>query len=233
MLICDFGCNRPSVKTFKTGRNCCSYSASSCPAMKEKNSKKVKEIRSLKGDCYWKNGHPKGSSSGTSLKGKSWEEIYKDRADIERNKRSESLRGNKIWQNLSEQQKKDHANNARERIIKRYESGWMPKAGRCKKIKYTSSVAGDVLLDGTWELSVAKWLDRQGYNWKRNTRRFQYCNLKGTISYYVPDFWVDEFNAYLEVKGYETELDRCKWRQFTENLIVWKEKELKDIGAIP
>lgn len=233
MSICDFGCGQISIKTFKTGRNCCSKSASSCPAMKEKNSEKVKKIRNLKGDQYWKNGHPKGSANGTSLKGKSWEEIYKDRAEIERNKRSESLKGNKIWQNLSEQQKKDLADNARQQIVKRYESGWMPRAGRCKKYKYVSPTAGEVRLDGSWELAVAKWLDSQGYNWKRNTRRFQYINLKGSISFYIPDFWVDEFSAYLEVKGYETELDRCKWKQFTENLIVWKKEELRNIGAIP
>lgn len=66
----------------------------------------------------------------------------------------------------------------RKRIVKRYEQGWMPKAGRCKKYKYTSPVAGEVSLDGTWELAVAKWLDEHNYNWKRNTKRFQYINLK-------------------------------------------------------
>ena len=82
----------------------------------------------------------------------------------------------------------------RERIIARYEAGWMPKAGRCKKYKYTSPIAGEVWLDGTWELAVAKWLDKNAYNWKRNTTRFQYTNLKGTVSHYVPDFWVEELS---------------------------------------
>ena len=89
----------------------------------------------------------------------------------------------------------------RDRIIARYEAGWMPKAGRCKKYKYVSPIAGEVYLDGTWELAVAKWLDKKQYNWKRNTKRFQYTNLKGTISHYVPDFWVEELNSYVEVKG--------------------------------
>lgn len=120
----------------------------------------------------------------------------------------------------------------RERVIARYELGWMPKAGRCKKYKYVSPIAGEVYLDGTWELAVAKWLDYKKYNWKRNTKRFQYINLKGTISHYVPDFWVEELNSYLEVKGYETELDRCKWSQFNEPLIVWKKKELVELKLI-
>lgn len=120
----------------------------------------------------------------------------------------------------------------RTRIIARYEAGWMPKAGRCKKYRYVSLIAGEVYLDGTWELAVAKWLDEKKYNWKRNTKRFQYTNLKGTISHYVPDFWVDELNSYVEVKGYETELDRCKWSQFRDPLIVWKRKELTEMKLI-
>ena len=120
----------------------------------------------------------------------------------------------------------------RDRIISRYEAGWMPKAGRCKKYKYTSPIAGEVYLDGTWELAVAKWLDKKEYKWKRNTKRFQYTNLKGTISHYVPDFWVEELKSYVEVKGYETELDRCKWSQFNDPLLVWKRKELKEFNIL-
>ena len=120
----------------------------------------------------------------------------------------------------------------RKRIIARYESGWMPKAGRCKKFKYISPTAGEVFLDGTWELVVAKWLDANHYEWKRNTKRFQYLNLDGKISFYVPDFWVEELESYLEIKGYETALDRCKWEQFTEPLLVWKRKELTELNLI-
>jgi hypothetical protein len=120
----------------------------------------------------------------------------------------------------------------RKNIISRYETGWMPKAGRCKKYKYISPIAGEVYLDGTWELAVAKWLDEKQYNWKRNTKRFRYINLKGTISHYVPDFWVEELNSYVEVKGYETALDRCKWSQFKDPLVVWKRTELTEMKLI-
>jgi hypothetical protein len=120
----------------------------------------------------------------------------------------------------------------RNRIIARYEAGWSPKAGRCRKYKHVSPIAGEVSLDGTWELAVAVWLDSKRYRWRRNTKRFQYINLKGTISHYTPDFWVAELNGYLEVKGYETELDRCKWAQFTEPLTVWKKKELTEMKLI-
>lgn len=122
----------------------------------------------------------------------------------------------------------------RNRINVRYENGWMPKAGRCKKYKHISPIAGEIWVDGTWELAVAKWLDEQKYNWRRNKNRFKYIHYKtGRISNYTPDFWVEELGGYLEIKGYETALDRCKWSQFTESLIVWKKKELKNLGLVP
>lgn len=57
----------------------------------------------------------------------------------------------------------------------------------------------------------------------------KYINLKGTNSYYTPDFWIEDWNTFLEVKGYETDLDRCKWAQFKNPLIVWKKSEINKI----
>jgi len=31
------------------------------------------------------------------------------------------------------------------------------------------------------------------------------------------------------VKGFETELDRCKWNQFKESLIVWKKEDIMSL----
>jgi hypothetical protein len=115
----------------------------------------------------------------------------------------------------------------RERKLAMYASGWEPTCGRCKKYDYESPIAGKIKVDGTWELKVARHLDSIGVNWIRNKKRFKYNNLKGGISTYQPDFFVYEWNSYLEVKGYETDLDRCKWSQFNDNLIIWREKEIK------
>lgn len=113
-------------------------------------------------------------------------------------------------------------------IQKRYESGWMPKAGRCRKIKYTSTICGDVLLDGKWELDVAKWLDANNIQWKRNVIRFPYFD-GDKLRHYTPDFYIADSDRYLEVKGYETELDRTKWKQFPNQLIVFKKAEVTAI----
>lgn len=122
--------------------------------------------------------------------------------------------------------KKEKIRNA---INIRYSNGWMPKAGRTKKIKYTSKVAGDVTLDGKWELLVAKYFDNLNLQWKRNTKRFKYINLKNMEAHYTPDFWIEDWKCFVEVKGYETDLDKCKWLQFNEPLKIWKKEEIFNI----
>ena len=233
MKVCDYGCGKPAIKFLKSGKGCCSVSVNSCFAMKKRNGAGVSTKRRELGNKYWSNGHPKGSAGGTSLKGKTYEEIYGNtEATNRKNNLSNKLRGNKVWESLSQEVKDRHAKKISAIATKRHAEGWDNKAGRCKKYKYFSPVAGDITVDGTWELAVAQWLDLKQYNWKRNKIRFAYTHLKGHTSHYTPDFWVKELGGYLEVKGYETKLDKCKWRQFTENLVVWKKQDLKALGIL-
>lgn len=222
MNLCSFGCGREAITQFRSsGKYCCSKSPNSCPAKKTKVGANISKKRNELGDSYWKNGHPKGASGGTSLKGKSYEEIYgKDEAIAKKSKLSEKMKGFSSWNKLSSEQQNEIRENSRKQIIARYEDGWMPKAGRCKKYTYDSPIAGTVKLDGTWELTTARWLDMKSYVWYRNTKRFEYINLKGLVSHYTPDFYVETI-GYVEVKGYKTKLDECKWSQFNEPLTVW------------
>lgn len=110
-----------------------------------------------------------------------------------------------------------------------YASGWEPTCGRCKKYRYVSKVAGDISVDGTWELIVAKYLDFIGVKWNRNTKRFKYIKPDGRESTYQPDFFIESWDTFLEVKGYETELDRCKWTQFEFPLLIWKKEDIKNL----
>jgi hypothetical protein len=179
------------------------------------------------GPRRFKKRHPGGQQW---MKDKTFEELYgKDKADAIKASISENLKGNKNWEKLSEDFKINNKNRARKAILKRYEQGWLPKAGRCKKITYESPIAGVLKLDGSWELCVAIYLDSNNIKWKRNKIRFKYVNLKQKESYYTPDFFILDWNSYLEVKGYETELDKCKWSQFSNPIIIWKKSKLKVI----
>lgn len=93
--------------------------------------------------------------------------------------------------------------------------------GRTKKLEYNGFI-----LDGSWELEVAKWLDKNSIEWIKNNKGFEY-QWNGKRVYY-PDYYLPKLNLYIEVKGFERERDRIKWR-VVENLIVLKKLEIQKI----
>jgi len=110
-----------------------------------------------------------------------------------------------------------------------YASGWECVAGRCKKYEYDSPIAGKIKVDGSWELIFCKFADKKNLKWSRNKKRFNYIKPDGSSSTYQPDFFVEDWNSFVEVKGYETDVDRCKWSQFDRNLIVLRKIEIGEM----
>lgn len=118
-------------------------------------------------------------------------------------------------------------------ILKRYANGEEFKCGRAPKINYSSAIAGEIKLDGSWELAAAKYFDFLKINWIRNKQRFEYFNtLTNKISTYCPDFYLPDEKIYIEIKGYETDLDQCKWNQFKYKLEIWRKDTIKLIMEI-
>ena len=112
----------------------------------------------------------------------------------------------------------------------RHLNGWDNQCGRAKKLKYTRKDGNIITVDGSWEYHVAEYFDSNNINWVRNTKRFEYINLKGNKATYCPDFYLPDIDTYIEIKGYETDLDKCKWNQFTYKLQVWKKQDLLNKG---
>ena len=159
-------------------------------------------------------------------KDKSWEEVVGK-------EKSDELKKN--WKSKSENL--IHTDETKENLSKlmkeRYANGWEVKCGRAPKIDYESPIAGLIKLDGSWELKVAKYLDSINVKWKRNKERFKYNNIiKGGVSTYCPDFYVEDWNEYIEVKGYKTDLDEVKWSQFKYNLQIWDKNKLKELKIL-
>jgi len=123
-------------------------------------------------------------------------------------------------------------NKCRLAILERYKNGWQPRAGRCKKITYISHVAGEVKLDGNWELKVAQYFDSNNINWERNAKRFKYLDSNGKERSYCPDFFLLDENKYIEVKGFVTELDKLKWNQFPYDLEIWNKDVLRILNIL-
>lgn len=221
MLTCDYGCGQPSTHTLKSGKRSCSSSVSSCPAMRKKNS------LAKKGKNPWASReHPRGMAG---KKGKNQHIIRREKglppvevAEETRLKWSVNARGRR------------HSDATRQRLSEvakaRRDAGWEPVCGRAKKYTYVDRNGRTVVVDGTWELIVCRYLDHLQMTWNKNKNSFVYINPSGKESRYTPDFYVEEWKSYLEVKGYETELDRCKWRQFPHTLEVWRRAKIQEIS---
>ena len=74
-----------------------------------------------------------------------------------------------------------------------------------------------------------KALDAANIKWKRNKERFGYIKPDGKFSSYRPDFYVEDWEIFVEVKGYETDLDRIKWSQFHKPLLVIRKNEIGEL----
>ena len=61
----------------------------------------------------------------------------------------------------------------------------------------------DIKVQGTWELKVANWLNKNSIFWKRHS--IKYGNRK-----YTPDFYIPLYDIYIEVKGWMKDRDISK-----------------------
>jgi hypothetical protein len=93
-------------------------------------------------------------------------------------------------------------------------------SGRVKIFEYNG-----FKLKGRWELLVAEWLDKNNINWTNKISGFNYFWNSGEHIYF-PDFYLIDYDIYLEVKGYETERDRMKWKYFPKKLVILKLVEI-------
>jgi hypothetical protein len=95
--------------------------------------------------------------------------------------------------------------------------------GFCKSYEYNG-----VKLIGTWEVAFAKYCDENNIKWIQPRTPFKY-EWNGLRSYY-PDFYLPEFDMYVEVKGLEKDRDYAKW-SVVNNLIVIRQKEIDEIKS--
>lgn len=83
------------------------------------------------------------------------------------------------------------------------------------------------LVQGTYELYFAKSLIKQNIKWekiKTNSFIFHY-HVNGILKSYTPDFYLPEFDVYVEIKGFwwgndEQKMFQVKQEHFDKKLIV-------------
>ena len=94
--------------------------------------------------------------------------------------------------------------------------------GRVKHIEYNG-----IILDSSWEVIVAKYLDKNNIKWIKPSQGFEYI-WNNNIHIYYPDFYLPKYDKYIEVKGYKRERDLYKWKTI-QNLIIISSSEINDI----
>lgn len=81
-----------------------------------------------------------------------------------------------------------------------------------------------------WEVKFAKLLDKKNIKWEYTKDIFQYSYL-GKIHHYNPDFYLVDFDLYIEIKGYPTERDIAKWTTSNiKNLNIFFGDDLNILG---
>lgn len=88
----------------------------------------------------------------------------------------------------------------------------------------------DYWCDSSWELAYVIYCEDHNIEVVRNTKYFPYI-FNGKERSYFPDFWLPQFDTYVEVKGYMNERSLCKIQQFPSDikLIVLQDKEMRPI----
>jgi hypothetical protein len=63
----------------------------------------------------------------------------------------------------------------------------------------------------SWELLFAKWLDLSGIKWQYESKTFDLVNTT-----YTPDFYLPEFDCYIEIKGWWRDDAKKKFKKFIQ-----------------
>ena len=93
-------------------------------------------------------------------------------------------------------------------------------SGRVKMYEYNG-----MKFKGKWELLVAEKLFNENIKYTNIVSPIDY-EWNGSIHKYFPDFYLEEYDLYIEVKGYQRDRDVAKWNSL-DNLLVFKKQEIK------
>lgn len=74
------------------------------------------------------------------------------------------------------------------------------RTGRCTWFAYKASDGTIHKVQGAWELAFVYWLDMTGLTFTVHRGRLFYYSSDGRSHWWMPDFWVQDWNAWVDVK---------------------------------
>ena len=138
--------------------------------------------------------------------------------DETRKKLSEAAK-RKIW---TDERRNKHSDAMKEAVAKHPESYTSSNRGRTKQIVFDG-----IKFQGKWELEFYQYCKANDITIERSNEWFEY-EWNGSRKYF-PDFYLPDLDMYIEVKGYETDRDRAKWRDFPKKLKVIQKQDIMNI----
>lgn len=109
-------------------------------------------------------------------------------------------------------------------VEKHPESYGVSNRGRTKKIQAHGEV-----FQGKWELKFYEECLRCNVTIERVLVGYPY-EWNGSRKYF-PDFYLTDFDIFIEVKGYETDRDLAKWKHFPHRLKVIRSQHIAEIDS--
>ena len=212
MQTCEYGCRLEAVHQFKSsGKWCCSSNVNSCPGKRKTDSEKKKGTNPWAGKD-----HPRGFKGKTPhSKGKTYHELYGEKAVAIKKAIGEKSKGRDTWSNLSEEQK----NRARQNLKKVRIGGYIRGSGYGKKGWYKG-----FWCDSSWELAFVIYHTDHEINIERNKKKYPYIYEGKTYSF-LPDFIVNE--TLIEIKGVWNDKQKEKIKQCPIAIKVIDKEEIQ------
>ena len=93
-------------------------------------------------------------------------------------------------------------------------------------IRHTSWLGNEEVLHGGWEFKVAKYMDEHKIHYCKSKEHFTYI-FEGREHEYFPDFYLQAYDLFIEVKGQVMPKDLEKWKQFPKKLLIIDQKSIK------
>lgn len=192
-----------------------------CKFNENRNLKALKGLTEFNRDCQ----SGKAKKTNQYLKARLENKEYHTKEST-RQKLSESQK--RIEESRGPEERKKISEKISRTIRARIEEGtWHNSIS--KKLQYSYK---NEIYDSSWEILFVKFLEEKGYNWKRNEETFPYFFGKDRL--YRPDFYIEDTQTYVEIKGFVRKKDLAKWSRFpkNKNLKIIYQKDLEKITGM-
>jgi len=146
-------------------------------------------------------------------------------SDETKKKLSKSLKEYNKNNPRSEEKRKKHSEAMKKAVLKNINSYTKNNVSwRVKHVKYKW-----ITFKGTWELKTVKTLDRLNIKWSYEEIKVSYIDKDNIKHFYFPDFYLPEYNCFIEVKGLYREKDFMKKEQFKKDLFYIDKDNIDNI----